>query len=105
LERGHREIHPNDLLYYDTLHWACLKGFKHCDCGSINKGIARKVMSGEGLSEREKKSRDVFHLRFGGAPKWLPPARLYFPNGVYRFVYGRILVRLGGVPIVSHFFR
>jgi hypothetical protein len=76
----HLPLHAIDLLYFETLSWASLHGFRVCDFGSINRRTAENMAKGSNLSEAQAKSRDFFHISFGGTPVLLPEAYLYFPN-------------------------
>jgi len=86
--------YPNDVLYYETLHWACSHHYNHCDVVSFDRGIADALRNGKPLSNVQKKSRNIFHLRFGGVPKILPPARLWIANPLLRFGYENVLARV-----------
>ena len=90
----HPDRYPNDLLYYEILHWACNNHYKNCDFIGFDKGIADALLNGVPLSDAQEKSRHIFNLRFGGMPKHLPPARIWFANPCLRFGYGNILALL-----------
>lgn len=98
--------HPNDLLYYETLHWACSNKFDHCDFIAFDRSIADALQQGIPLSDAQEKSRHIFNLRFGGVPKLLPPARIWIANPLIRFGYENVLVHLARfrhLPIPSFF--
>jgi len=86
------DLHPNDLLYYEILHWACAKNFHHCDFIAFDRGIANALQKEEALSDAQEKSRHIFNLRFGGMPKILPPARIWIANPLLRFGYENVVV-------------
>jgi len=86
--------HPNDLLYYEILHWACSNEFNHCDFISFHRSIADALQKGTPLSDAQEKSRHIFNLRFGGISKLLPPARIWIANPLIRFGYENVLVHL-----------
>jgi lipid II:glycine glycyltransferase (peptidoglycan interpeptide bridge formation enzyme) len=88
------EQHPNHLLYYEILHWACSNKFDHCDFIAFQRSIADALQKGIPLSEAQEKSRHIFNLRFGGVPKILPPARLWIANPLLRFGYENVFVHL-----------
>ena len=88
------DLYPNDLLYYEMLHWACSNQFNHCDFIAFDRGIADALRTGTPLSEAQEKSRHIFNLRFGGVPKLLPPARIWIANPLIRFGYENVLVHL-----------
>jgi hypothetical protein len=90
----HPDCYPNDLLYYDILHWARSNNYSHCDFMGFDRGIANALLKGEALSEAQEKSRHIFNLRFGGEPKILPPARIWIANPLNRFAYESLLVPL-----------
>ena len=90
-----------DLLYHDALTWGSRAGFATCDFGGMSREIAEALLAGHGLTEAQHRSRDFFHLRFGGRPALLPAAVVYVPNPVLRwglktllgFVFFRRLAR------------
>jgi hypothetical protein len=90
----YRDHYPNDLLYYEILHWACSNNFNHCDFIAFDRSIADALQKGAPLSEAQEKSRHIFNLRFGGMPKILPAARIWIANPLLRFCYENVLVRL-----------
>ena len=90
----HPDRYPNDLLYYEILHWACSNNFNHCDFIAFDRSIADALQKGEPLSDAQKKSRHIFNLRFGGVPKILPPARIWIANPLLRFGYENVFVHL-----------
>lgn len=97
----HAEFFPNHLLYYDTLLWASSHGYTNCDFVGINPAIADAVLNGKPLSETQQKSRDNFVMRFGGMPKLLPPARIWFNNSYVRISYENILLRFGLMSVLK----
>jgi peptidoglycan pentaglycine glycine transferase (the first glycine) len=102
--KGHA-CYPNDLLYYETLHWACSNQFDHCDLASLDPTIADAMLRGMPLSETQQKTRDMFNIRFGGTPKILPPARIWIANPFIRSCYEHLVVRLGLPPLIIKSFR
>jgi CelD/BcsL family acetyltransferase involved in cellulose biosynthesis len=78
---------PNDLSVYEALKWASLGGYQFCDFSAFGKQMAIAMLNGEPLSPVDEHSRDMFHVRFGGSPRLLPEARVYFPNPVIRSAY------------------
>ena len=80
-------LHPNELLMYDALKWAQANGYKFADFGSLEREIAMTLLQGKSLSEEQKRSRDFFHLGFGGEPQLLPEGLVYFPSPVLRHLY------------------
>jgi lipid II:glycine glycyltransferase (peptidoglycan interpeptide bridge formation enzyme) len=98
--------HPNDLLYYEILHWACLNKYDHCDFISFQRSIAEALQKGIALSDAQEKSRHIFNLRFGGVPKILPSALIWIANPFVRFCYDHSFVhlsKLSHLPITGLF--
>jgi peptidoglycan pentaglycine glycine transferase (the first glycine) len=83
---------PNDLSIYETLRWACQAGYEFCDFSAFDRSMAISILTGKPLSIEQERSRHMFHLRFGGSPRLLPKARIYFPNVVFKSAY-RILLK------------
>ncbi len=79
---------PNDLSIYEVLKWASRDGYQSCDFSAFDKQMAIAMLSGEPLSLEQQRSRHMFHVRFGGDPRLLPEARVYFPNPLIRSAYG-----------------
>jgi peptidoglycan pentaglycine glycine transferase (the first glycine) len=78
---------PNDLSMYEALKWASRGGYQFCDFSAFGKQMAIAMLSGEPLSPEQERSRHMFHVRFGGSPRLLPEARVYFPNPLIRSAY------------------
>lgn len=83
----HADHFPNDALYADVLNWAFLNGFEAVDHCAFDLQAALQAREKGTLKGVELWSRDVFAVRFGGAPKILPPALIYIPNPAIRFLY------------------
>jgi peptidoglycan pentaglycine glycine transferase (the first glycine) len=94
----HPDCYPNDLLYYEILHWASSNKFDHCDFIAFDRGIADALQRGTPLSDAQRKSRHIFNLRLGGVPKLLPPACVWIANPLLRFGYENVIVRLARFP-------
>ncbi len=90
----HPDRYPNDILYYEVLHWACSNEFSNCDFISFDRGIADSLLQGVALSGAQEKSRHIFNLRFGGVPKYLPPARIWIENPLMRLGYENVVMHL-----------
>lgn len=79
--------HPNELLTYEMLRWANSRGYQFADFCAVDFGIAVTMLRGQPLSPEQETSRDVFNIRFGGSPRLMPEARVYFPNPMIRLAY------------------
>jgi hypothetical protein len=88
------DCRPNDLLFYETLHWACSNKFNNCDCIAFDRSIADAMQIGQPLSDIQQKSLHIFNLQFGGIPKLLPPARIWIANPLLRLFYEKVFARL-----------
>jgi hypothetical protein len=84
----HRDCHPNRLLNYAGLEWACAQGCKYWDYAGLDAGIAASLLGGKPLSEEQKRSRHMFHLGFGGEARLLPESRIWIENSLFRLGYG-----------------
>jgi hypothetical protein len=80
-------LHANDLSNYEALKWASKNGYQFCDFSAFDKQIAFAMLGGEPLPPELKSSRHMFNVRFGGGPRLLPIARVYFPNPLIRSAY------------------
>ena len=93
---SHGQWHPNELLEHDSLEWAHDHGYRVCDFCSFNRSDAMKIISGQPGSGLNLTSRDEYHMRFGGFPMLLPPARIFVRNAFVRWWYRNGYVRLMG---------
>lgn len=88
------EFRPNDFLHENVISKAHRDHFAIFDFAGMDRENALSLLSGNPLSDSQKKSRDVFNLRFGGVPKLLPQAMIYMKSNVlrhaFRFVNNRI---------------
>lgn len=97
----HANLYPNVLLNYEALRWSSANSYNHCDFVGISRQIAEKLLSKEPLTEEQKTTWDYFNVRFGGEPKLLPQARIWFSNPFLRIGYEKILVRSGLLSVLK----
>ena len=81
------DVRPNHGLYHETLLWARDAGYRVCDFGGLERGIAATLLRGEPLSPEQRAGRDFFNLSFGGRPVLLPRALILFPNRLPRVAH------------------
>lgn len=86
--------HPNELLEDEGLEWGHAHGFRICDFCSLGRQTALRLVNGLPVDAKHLSKRDEYHLRFGGYPQLLPPARLLLPNPVLRWGYENTYGRL-----------
>ncbi len=95
-----KELKPNDSLYYHAIRWIHENGYRHCDFAAFDRQMAQSILAGEPFSEDQLRSRFLFLTRYGGQPRLLPPALIYFPNplarALYRLRFRRQRQRLAG---------
>jgi lipid II:glycine glycyltransferase (peptidoglycan interpeptide bridge formation enzyme) len=84
---NHADLHPNELLYYETLEWARANGWKKCDFGAVDAGIAVSISRQSSLSEDQKRSRHFFNIAFGGYPAFFPGSCIWFRSLLIRRFY------------------
>jgi lipid II:glycine glycyltransferase (peptidoglycan interpeptide bridge formation enzyme) len=82
-----KELKPNDYMYSQAIRWAQEKGCRHCDFAAFDRRMALSILAGEALTEEQLHSRYLFLTRFGGQPRLLPGAQIYFPNPLLRAFY------------------
>jgi len=80
--------HPNELLFYESLEWSRKHGYKICDFAAVAPDLARTLLQRKPLTEKQKGSRDLFNLGFGGYPVLLPASCVWLPNPILRKCYG-----------------
>ena len=84
---------PNDFLWYEELKWASSRGYQYCDFVGFDMQMAIAMLRGEPTSEEQRRSRYEFFIHFGGKPRLLPEARVYFPNPAIRLAYSVIFYK------------
>jgi Acetyltransferase (GNAT) domain len=77
-------LFASQFLMTECLIWASAVGHAYADLVGMSPEIAAKVLANTGLSEQERRSRDIFNLRLGARPKLLPPAHLLIVNPALR---------------------
>jgi hypothetical protein len=100
-----QDRYPNDLLYYETMHWACANNYDHCDFAALDRTIADAMLMGRPFTETQQKTRDMFNIRFGGTPRLLPPARIWIANRFLRFCFDHLVERTGLLLLKEKIFR
>jgi peptidoglycan pentaglycine glycine transferase (the first glycine) len=78
---------PNDLITYEALTWANRNGYQFYDFSAFDREMGIAMLNGEPLTAEQERSRYVFFTRFGGSPRLLSEARVYFPNPLIRSAY------------------
>jgi hypothetical protein len=73
-------LHANTFVTTESLLWAATSGFSVADIVGVSPRVASAVLAGRQLNVDEARTRDVFSLRLGARPKFLPPAQLLVLN-------------------------
>jgi hypothetical protein len=81
-------LFANRLLNIEAFGWACDRGYAAVDFVALDAQITETLLSGGKLTEAQRSSRDIFHLRLGARPKLLPPARILVVNPTLRRLHG-----------------
>jgi len=92
------EFRPNDFLHENVISKAHRNNYANFDFAGLDREIALSLISGNPLSDSQKKSRDAFNLRFGGFPKLLPKAMIYVKSNVLRQAFQFITKRIHTKP-------
>jgi peptidoglycan pentaglycine glycine transferase (the first glycine) len=96
-----KELKPNDAMYHHAIRWAHEQGYRQCDFAAFDRRMALDILHGESLSEEQQRTRYLFLTRFGGRPRLLPSAQVYFPNPLWRLLYRSwFWKRLHEVPVL-----
>ena len=93
---SHGDKRPNEVLTYAGLAAACQAGYAVADFASLQLDIARTLLDGGTLSAEQRSTRHFFNLKFGGQPKILPGAHLFFRSRILRAAY-----RVANVPAAA----
>jgi len=105
-KKGRDSNNPNTdgdkLLTAEALERAGASGYELADYCSFSKSSALKLRSDPNADFHSFSGNDQFKIRFGGYPKILPSAQLYFPNPLLRALHrffpegcNKILSKLG----------
>jgi len=78
------QLQANCLLMVEALAWAADTGYQTADFVSINPEIATTLLTRGELTPLQRKSQDMFKLRFTAEPKLLPPAKLLIVDPLLR---------------------
>ncbi|MBL9135935.1 MAG: GNAT family N-acetyltransferase [Verrucomicrobiales bacterium] len=97
----HARLYPNALLYQECLEWGCAQGYREVDFMGLDRRVADAMLGGEALGSEVLRSRDQFHLGFGGKPRRLPSSYLWIANPVVRFALGGLLARPWGRRVLK----
>ena len=100
-DRASGAMHPNEALHVEAIRWAWEHGFQYCDFVALDPGIAEAMLAGRPLDAKQKRSRHLFNVKMGAAPKLLPPAVIYISDPVVRTIH-RVV---GRVPLLTALLR
>jgi hypothetical protein len=84
---GDKALAPNDFIFQRGIQWASQNGYDRCDFAAFDRQMAVSILQGNPFSEKQQRSRYLFLTRFGGRPRLLPLAQVYFPNRLLRSAY------------------
>lgn len=88
-------LYANSLLNATALFRAGELGCREADFVGLALGTARTLVAGESLTEAQRRSRDMFNLKFGAGPRLLPAAQLLIVNPLFRICF-RAALKLPG---------
>lgn len=83
----HSGSHPNRLLTFEALQWACSRGCKSWDWVALEPAVAAARLASLPLTEEQKQGQHFFRLCFGGAPMLLPESQIWIRHPVLRLGY------------------
>jgi lipid II:glycine glycyltransferase (peptidoglycan interpeptide bridge formation enzyme) len=70
----HPDLHPNELLQWSAIEWACEQGFSWYDLGKIDRATALRVLAGEHVPRNATTGVTRYKLGFDGEVLLTPPA-------------------------------
>jgi lipid II:glycine glycyltransferase (peptidoglycan interpeptide bridge formation enzyme) len=81
------EFRPNDFIHEYAISRAHQNKFSIFDFAGLDREIAHSLLTGNPLNNSQKKSRDIFNLRFGGAPQLLPHGTIYIKSKILNYAF------------------
>jgi hypothetical protein len=75
-DQTRKDLHPNTLLTWDAIRWACEVGAHTFDFVSLDRDLALALKEGRPFPEDVASRRDYFNLGFGGKGWVLPHAMI-----------------------------
>jgi lipid II:glycine glycyltransferase (peptidoglycan interpeptide bridge formation enzyme) len=94
-------LHPNELLHLEAIRWAWENRYQCCDFLALDRGIAEAMLAGRPLDPQQKRSRHLFNVKLGTAPRLLPPALIYVADPRARALYRGA----GRLPVLTALLR
>ena len=83
------KMHPNEFLEWSTLSWAKLHGFKFYDFESIDRKVARELLSVNSYNPQKEEYENnpfygptIYKMGYGGEILELPGIYALFPNKI-----------------------
>lgn len=80
-------LYANSLLNAAALFRGAEMGCHEADFVGLAFGTAQALQAGRPLTEEQRRSRDMFNLKFGAEARLLPPAHLLVTSPVLRIVF------------------
>jgi peptidoglycan pentaglycine glycine transferase (the first glycine) len=98
------EHRPNDAVFWGSIKWAKLHGYRYFDFEGINRKGAEIMLSGQSLPEELHHSPDFLKLGYGGKVTLMPQSNFYVSNTFLRWVSNNIFGQDEGDPrLIKHF--
>ena len=85
------KLRPNELLVCEGLEWAASQGCTVADFAGFDKQLAVPLLQGRKIPHALNQHRDAFKAGFGGYPKLLPSASLWFSNPFLGFCVRHVI--------------
>lgn len=82
----HKEMRPNEAVFWGAILWAKDHGYRYFDFEGIDKECAQKALDGEDLPERIRHSPDHLKYGFGGKIEIHPETFEYIPKRFNRWL-------------------
>ena len=78
--------HPNTLLNVEAMLRAAAWGCTTVDFCAMDRSLAERMLRGENVDQELAATRHAFNIRLGAKPILLPPARVYIPNPLQKWL-------------------
>ncbi len=90
---AHAAAKPNVLITHDLMAAAAAQGCTEFDFAGVERALAENLLAGRPPTPAQLRHYDTAKLGFGGQPRLLPPAWIYFRQPWWRFAYRHAVAR------------
>jgi lipid II:glycine glycyltransferase (peptidoglycan interpeptide bridge formation enzyme) len=98
----HRELKPNDLIYWAGIQWSRQNGYHYFDLEGVDRTGAMTILAGKPLPDHLRECYDQLKYRYGGQVVLYPEAYdLIRLNPILYFLYTHLRFEVGTSAFIS----